>query len=82
MEKNTSDLKKLLNKINSNPGLIEEFKKDPEAILKKHNIDPDDLPSDVIEKISGADFGLITIPLLLGGLCYSAFTSDPGSQDR
>lgn len=50
---NRKNARKLIKRAKANPGLEKEFQKDPAAFLKKNNINADDLPPEVMEKISG-----------------------------
>jgi hypothetical protein len=46
-------LEQLKQKIEKNPALKDEYAKDPALFLEKHGIDTDDLPPEILEKISG-----------------------------
>jgi hypothetical protein len=46
-------LKELKQKIEKDPSLKGEYEKDPALFLEKHGIDTDDLPPEILEKISG-----------------------------
>lgn len=50
---NKNNLETLMKRAKSNPNLDKEFQKDPMAFLKKNNINTDDLPPEVMEKVSG-----------------------------
>ena len=56
MKKQKTDLTKLMERVKKNPRLEKEFQKDPIVFLEKNNINTNDLPPEVMEKISGGMF--------------------------
>ena len=79
-DKSKSSLKKLLKRAKSNPALEKEFQKDPVAFLKKNNINADDLPPEVMEKISGG-ISLIDITSFSYDYSYSYSSDSPPFSD-
>lgn len=58
-------LDQLKQKMGKDPSLKNEYEKDPVLFLEKNGIDTDDLPPEILEKISGGFISLFT-DLLFG----------------
>ena len=63
---NKKKLLKLMNRVQKDPKLAKAFEKDPVAFFEKNNINTDDLPPEVMEKISG---GFLATAATLAGIC-------------
>ena len=72
------NLESLITRINKNPELKKKFKENPEEILKKNNINPDNLPAEVMEKISGGSVALCVA--ILGGVAAAATAANEVDQ--
>lgn len=79
-DKSKSSLKKLLKRAKSNPALEKEFQKDPVAFLKKNNINTDDLPPEVMEKISGGIVFTTALGIIAGVAAITASTATAANE--
>ncbi len=77
---NRKNARKLIKRAKANPSLEKEFQKDPVAFLKKNNINADDLPPEVMEKISGG-ISLIDITSFSYDYSYSYSSDSPPFSD-
>lgn len=81
MKKSTkTNLDKLMKRAKANPKLDKEFQKDPMAFLEKNNINTDDLPPEVMEKISGGILFTTALGIIAGVAAITASTATAANE--
>ena len=77
---NRKNARKLIKRAKADPSLEKEFQKDPVAFLKKNNINTDDLPPEVMEKISGGIVFTTALGIIAGVAAITASTATAANE--